>query len=91
MTSSNLILYVGVLAHEFYVFWVEGLSIGTAFLQAFASHVLLPRTAPHPTSGWAALAPLVLLPLWPPAAALELHIPMPGLAWKVDEGSWKLW
>ena len=79
MTSSNLTLYVGALAHEFYVFWVEGLLIGSGFLQASASHVLLPPTAPHPTSGWAALACLVLLLLWLPAAALDWHIPMPRL------------
>ena len=71
--------------------WCRRILIGSGLPAGLASHVLLPPTTPHPTSGWAALAPLVLLPLWPPAAALELHIPMPGLAWKVDEGSWKLW
>ena len=52
---------------------------------------LLPPTAPHPTSGWAALACLVQLHLWPAAAAPGWHNPKPGPAWKVDEGSRKLW
>ena len=44
-----------------------------------------------PTSGWAALACLVLLPVWSPAAALDWHIPMPGSAWRMGEGSGELW
>ena len=56
-------------------------------LAVLASHVLLPPTAPHPTSGWAALACLVLLPMWFPAAALDWHIPMPGFAWRMGGGS----
>ena len=40
--------------------------------------------------GWAALACLVLLPMWSPAAALDWHIPMPGSAWRMGEGSGEL-
>ena len=67
-------------------FGFGGLLVGPISIAVLSSHVLLPPTAPHPTSGWAALACLVLLPLRLYAAALDWHIPMPGSAWRMDEG-----